>query len=439
MRLDLPDSSLAEAVDANRRFLLLLLDGDEITPGPTTYHRFWFRDAAYMLAALDRYGFHDEVAKVLESYPGRQRVDGFFFSQRHEWDANGAALWSLAHHWRMTRNLELVEPMVGPIAKGVHWIERKRHAKLRPERRTNDRLAGLLPAGVSAEHLGPYDYFYWDDFWGLAGMRAGAELLRAADQPEAAAECERFAAAMWADVETSIDRTAKWLGTRAVPAGPLRRIDPGVIGSLVACTPLGLLAADDERIAATADVIRDRFTQVGGRAFYQGISHTGLGTYLTLQLAEVELATGDRRCLDRLAWMMEVATPTWTWPEAVHPRLNGGCMGDGHHGWAAADFLSFVRNLLVREDGDGLALATLVPDSWLGQSWEIHHAPTAHGRLSYAVRWHGERPALLWEVDAHAGSPVELRAPGLDPDWSTTEPKGEALLAPVVPASPPDT
>jgi hypothetical protein len=418
---------------------------------------------------------------VVGSYPGRQKVDGFFFSQRQEWDANGAALWTMAHHWRLTRDLGLVEPMVGPIAKGVHWIERKRHSKRRPERRTHERLAGLLPAGVSAEHLGPYDYFYWDDFWGVAGMRAGAELLRAAEQPEAAAEAERFAAAMWADVEASLDRTAKWLGTTAMPAGPLRRIDPGVIGSLVACSPLGLLPADDDRIAATADVIRDRFTQVGGNAFYQGISHTGLGTYLTMQLAAVELAAGDSRCLGRLAWMLEVATGTWTWPEAVHPRLAGGCMGDGHHGWAAADFLSLVRMLLVREvdgaeggsagvvggsgragaadggagaagggagggagagAGAGLALSSAVPDTWLGQGWEVHDAPTAHGRLSYAVRWHGERPALLWELTPHAAAngtapaPVRLTVPGLDPSWSSTELSGEALLAPVQRAQP---
>ncbi|HZQ86485.1 MAG TPA: hypothetical protein VFA83_16675, partial [Acidimicrobiales bacterium] len=61
MRLDLPPGRLAEAVEANRRFMLVLHDGDEITPGPYTYHRFWFRDAAFMLAALDRYGYHDEV------------------------------------------------------------------------------------------------------------------------------------------------------------------------------------------------------------------------------------------------------------------------------------------------------------------------------------------------------------------------------------------
>jgi hypothetical protein len=437
MRLELPDARLTEAVDANRRFLVLLHDGPDITPGPATYHRFWFRDAAYMLAALDRYGLHDETTEVLASYPERQQSDGFFFSQRQEWDANGAALWALRHHWDLTHDRELVEAMVGPIAKGVHWIERKRHAARSREgraRRDDEVLRGLLPPGVSAEHLGPYDYFYWDDFWGVAGLRAGAALLRAIDQPDAAADAERFATGFWSDLERSLALTAARLGTPAIPAGPRRRLDPGVIGSLVACRPLGLLAPDDERIAATLDVLRDRFTLAEGRAFYQGISHTGLGTYLTLQLAAVELAAGDRRCLDRLAWLLDVATPTWTWPEAIHPRLPGGCMGDGHHGWAAADFLSFVRDMLVTEATGGLALASAVPETWLGQGWEVHDAPTAHGRLSYAVRWHGERPALLWELDRHGGDgggDVRLTAPGLDPAWSTTLAKGEALLAPV--------
>jgi hypothetical protein len=442
MRLVLPDDRLAEAVAANRRFLLLLHDGDVITPGPATYHRFWFRDAAYLLGALDCYGYHDEVAQVLASYPGRQRTDGFFFSQRHEWDANGAALVSLARHWRLTRDAELVDAMVGPIAKGVHWIDKKRRAA--KGRTADEGVAGLLPPGLSAEHLGPYDYFYWDDFWGVAGLRAGAELLRAIDQPEAAEDAERFAAAMWADVEASLALTAGRLGTQAMPAGPRRRIDAGAIGSLVACAPLGLLAPDDARIAATADVIRDRFTLAEGRAFYQEISHSGLGTYLTLQLAAVELRAGDRRCLDRLDWMLDVATPTWTWPEAIHPRLDGGCMGDGQHGWAAAELLTFVRDLLVHEvdGGDGadggLALSAVVPGGWYGQGWEVHDAPTAHGRISYAVRWHGDRVALLWEVDAHAGvGPIRLTAPGLDPTWSTLDRRGEALLGPVPVPEPP--
>ena len=59
-------------------------------------------------------------------------------------------------------------------------------------------------------------------------------------------------------------------------------------------------------------------------------------------------------------------------------------------------------------------------------------APTAHGLVSYAVRWHGDRVALLWEVEPNEGhGPVRLTAPGLEPGWSTTERRGEALLGPV--------
>ena len=42
----------------------------------------------------------------------------------------------------------------------------------------------------------------------------------------------------------------------------------------------------------------------------------------------------------------------------------------------------------------------------------------------YAVRWHGEHPAVLWEV---TGDPVELSAPALDPTWRTAAASGDAL------------
>jgi hypothetical protein len=180
-------------------------------------------------------------------------------------------------------------------------------------------------------------------------------------------------------------------------------------------------------MVATLEVIRERFCI--DEAFFQGISHTGLGTYLTLHVAFAELLAGDRRALDRLDWYLGAATSTWTWPEAIHPRLPGGCMGDGHHGWAAADFLSFVRTMLVRETRDGLALLSMLPERWVGQGVEVHDAPTRFGTLSFALRWHGNRAALLWELQPHDPSrAVALTAPGIDPGWRTTEARGEALL-----------
>ncbi len=86
-----------------------------------------------------------------------------------------------------------------------------------------------------------------------------------------------------------------------------------------------------------------------------------------------------------------------------------------------------LRALLAHEVEGTVSLLADVPPAWRGQGLEVHDAPTrACGRVSYAVRWHGDRPALLWECE-RAGA--RLRAPGLDSEWSTTEPRGEALLA----------
>jgi hypothetical protein len=89
--------------------------------------------------------------------------------------------------------------------------------------------------------------------------------------------------------------------------------------------------------------------------------------------------------------------------------------------------LRAIRAALVRDEQD-LELAPALPAAWPGQDLELHDAPTRLGRLSYAIRWHGDRPALLWEVVDPAPGLV-VRAPGLDPTWATTDPAGEALLA----------
>jgi hypothetical protein len=422
MQVSLPDERLQQAVDANRAYMLLFHDGDEITPGPFNYHRFWFRDAAYQLAALDRWGFHEEVAEVLRSYPHRQHPDGFFSSQRLEWDSNGAALFAIAEHHRLTRDDELLRALLPSVHRGARWIRRKR----RERRRRGPEVQGLLPAGISAEHLGPFDFYYWDDLWAWRGLLDAAELFSAVGDGEKAAAFTAVAGELQSALFASLGLVAQRLGQSVMPAGPNRGLDAGMIGSLAACWPLRLLAADDPLVLNTADAIRDRFCV--GDAFFQGISHTGLGTYLTLQLAFVELEAGDPRAWSRLRWMLDAATPTFTWPEAIHPQLGGGCMGDGHHGWAAADFLAFVRNALVRETPDGsVAVLSVLPERWAGQPVEVRGAPTHAGPVSFALRWHGDRPALLWEC----GPGVRLTAPGLDPAWSTTDPAGEALLAPL--------
>lgn len=87
-------------------------------------------------------------------------------------------------------------------------------------------------------------------------------------------------------------------------------------------------------------------------------------------------------------------------------------------------FDPWLARRLARADGGVVQLLPSFPSSWLGANLSAYEVPTLAGPVGFAVRWHGERPALLW--DGPHGAP--LRCPGLDPTWTATAPSGEALL-----------
>lgn len=126
-----------------------------------------------------------------------------------------------------------------------------------------------------------------------------------------------------------------------------------------------------------------------------------------------------------------LAGSTWRWPRH-------GC-GDSPH--ARAALLVGLRALCVSEypggpAGQPVTLSTpadidLFPgmnSSWLGQNLQFKRLPTAAGLLSVALRWHGERPALLWEIESPTGHPFTLSCSSIDGEFVTSDPTGEALL-----------
>ena len=82
----------------------------------------------------------------------------------------------------------------------------------------------------------------------------------------------------------------------------------------------------------------------------------------------------------------------------------------------------------VGADGSVVLMPAGLADSWRGINFECYGLMAGGGaRVSYALRWHGENAAIMWEV---TDSDFVLRS-GADPSWSvssTTEtPSGEAL------------
>ena len=108
---------------------------------------------------------------------------------------------------------------------------------------------------------------------------------------------------------------------------------------------------------------------------------------------------------------------------------------DGVTGFDPAE-LAVLRlallDVLVCDGPGGPQLFAGWRPTWTGQEVECRRVPTAWGRASVALRWHGRRPAVLWEIEPVLGSRgsvvPELRAPALDPTWRATGWAGEALL-----------
>lgn len=110
-----------------------------------------------------------------------------------------------------------------------------------------------------------------------------------------------------------------------------------------------------------------------------------------------------------------------------------GALGAGarrHDPVASVLYLIAVRRAVVDEPGGTggpVAIAPGVPAEWFGAAMEAHAVPVTGGAVAFGLRWHGERPAVLWDVAT--ASPTSVCAPSLDADWSDERPKAEALLA----------
>jgi len=389
--LQVPDEKIKFLYDAAVR-TVIMLSADDIVPGPYTYRRFWFRDACLMLNVLMVLGLTERAKRILDTFPSRQKNDGYFQSQQGEWDSNGQVLWIMDRYQQLTGE-KPGDDWLKAVAKGAEWIVKKRIGN-----NDADLHAGLFPPGFSAEHLGLNDYYYWDDFWGVAGLRSASRLLELAKQNGQSRrfviEAQRFKESIF----KSINGIPESRSQGAIPASPYRRIDAGAVGSLVADYPLQITAPGDRRIRKTTELMMERFFHKG--AFFQDIIHSGINVYLTLDIAETLLREKDPRYRDLLMNVAGLASPTGQWPEAIHPITLGGCMGDGQHGWAAAEWAMLIRNLFIREEGRTLILGSGILPEWIESGHTLSFGPTKTPFGPVSVKLFRKNETTMFEIVA---------------------------------------
>ncbi|MFA6636372.1 MAG: hypothetical protein WCV56_04635 [Candidatus Omnitrophota bacterium] len=405
-RLEVPDEKFKYLYDSSIRNLILMSPGN-VYAGPYTYKEFWFRDAVYALNAMLCVNLRERAAKVIDMFLTAQSPVGYFKSQDGEWDSNGQVLWIMKRYCELTGDSTGTD-WKKPILKAVNWISKKRTSR---EKRSGH--SGLFPAGFSAEHFGPSDYYYWDDFWGVAGLDAAMRLLNSEEVKTSPIDLAAEKNSFLRSINDSIQNAQKKQGISTVPSSPYRRMDSSAVGIAVASYPLQIYGPRDRNIIDTVNyLIENDF--INGLFFHE-IAHSGINIYLSLHIAQVLLRAGNAGYFAIMEKAAEAASGTGQWPEAIHPWTGGGCMGDGQHLWASAEWIMMIRNCFIREEEDTLILCSGIPQKWIDAGREMFFgpAPTPFGTID--IRVNPGREKIRVEVNLGDSVPrprVEIRLPG---------------------------
>ena len=134
---------------------------------------------------------------------------------------------------------------------------------------------------------------------------------------------------------------------------------------------------------------------------------------LALRACErLAVSAGDDRAAGDLARIRERRIRSGRTPETM--AAGQSSFSDLRRGESVGRFVAQVEQRIADE---GRLLPLGIPRRWLGSNFEVHGVPTGpRSTVGFAVRWHGERPAVLWEQH---GPTQLLTAPAVDADWSS--------------------
>lgn len=374
--IDVPDDNINRIFNSNKIYLKSLINSEYITPGPLTYKKFWFRDSAYMIPALMKIGDLKRAEKIIEYFKKKIKKDGYFQSQVGEWDSNGQAIFTIAEYYRYTKNKEFLNEFYPYIKKGAEWIERKRKKYVDSY--------GLLPSSFSAEHFGPNDLYYYDDYFGLKGLLDASSLANEIGNKNDSENFLKYYLEFKNDVRKAIDKDQKRLDKKICVGAFGRNIDASIIATFTSIFPLNLDLLSKDEIMNSYEELRKKFFV--NNCFYQNITHSGINLYLTLEIAEALLYLNEeKKAINLFDSVISLLTKTYTGPEAINPKSLGGCEGDGHHGWLVAELIHFIRNSLLFEKENGIVILSGSRKEWFkdGDKILFNNGVTYFGNISF--------------------------------------------------------
>ena len=364
------------------------------------YQAYWIRDSAIETVALDLIGLHRPAAQNLAFLAHWQQPDGLYISRAGQQDGIGQALWELSEHAQLTGSAAFAAANLANVQAAVEWINRAS---------ASDRLGILPPSTLYDDEFASGGYVTGDSLWAATGLRSAARLAQLAGRSDLAAAWQ----AIDERYETALDQAI------AQAAAPLGHIPPVLEstggydwGNYWAAYPLPILDPRSRLVTETVAWARAHFRE--GLATYA--NGATLHDYLGFPIFEAELDNG--RVADALrgfyAELAHTTTPGYGWEDGPAPYgSREDYLNLEPHGTFAGQFVTMLRNMLVRDDGNAIDLLAGVSPAWMhaGDHMDITAAPTHYGNVSLRLTSAASGATLRWWSHVPAGTPLFWTVP----------------------------
>ena len=427
--IDLPDSRYTDVFYSSIYYILIMMKGTELHPGPYGYNSFFLHDAVDMAVALDDVG--------LFSY-AKSSFDHFDYHETDNYlDGLGATLFAFYEHYRLSRDggfLDSIYPKMRQYCDLMKTLRsRESSAPDRPEH-------GLLPRSMSQDNFTMPSHLYYDDWYGVIGLKStldaanilkksddarwiGAEydgLLKAiTDSIRAVMKRDRIsyipalADEYPAEMKSTIDEKFRIFGATQMAWAQRPALDPGQ--SLDIPVPLDLLSQSYQYFWNNSG----KFSGFDG-GWYVEYEKFFWGYNVMLARPLSFVGMGDV-ALKNLDWSLRHQSCPGAWMEAMPTRENAqglreiadGIVGDVPHGWVAGHYVELLRKMLLREESGALHILPNVPREWLaaGQVIDLRSIPTYFGPCSFRLESQSGQSVLTIDMPTPPASGFLLDLP----------------------------
>ncbi len=379
--------------------ILINREGAAFQPGPRRYTRSWVRDCVIMGAAMAKTGCPHVLREFVLWYVQFQREDGFVPAvvdrDGVDWivehDSHGQLIWGICEVFRNSGDLDFLKTMWQPIRLAAEFLRRLRAQCMTREFTEMEHRAcyGLLPESASHEgYLSHPVHSYWDDFWGIRGLEAAAEMADALGLTDDANRWRAEAMAFLSDVLASIDQVISQHQLSYIPGSvEWADFDPTATANAIA-----QLDFADDLPAVPLHQMFDTYLD-GFRKKHRGevpwLNYTAyeiriIGAFVRIgKRAEahelLEFFLSDRRPVEWNQW------PEITWRDSRSP----GHLGDVPHTWIAAEYMLALIDMIAdeREATDEMVLASGLPWAWIAEEngFSVRGLVTRHGKLDFQM------------------------------------------------------